>query len=104
MSISYHDVRIVRDLMLENRDWKVDTFQPYADERRERMRRLRMTASIFSILNAEFGPRARGRRVKFREGRARGTFIDTAPVAFIGPEAFPPEAFTEQTLDKVPAL
>jgi 2-polyprenyl-6-methoxyphenol hydroxylase-like FAD-dependent oxidoreductase len=104
LSISYRDVRIVRDLMLENRDWKVDTFRPYVDERRERMRRLRMTASRFSILNAEFGPRALERRVKFREERARSAFIDIAPVAFIGPETFPPEAFTEQTLDQLRAL
>jgi menaquinone-9 beta-reductase len=104
LSISYRDVRIVRDLMLESRDWKPATFQPYADERRERMRRLRMTASRFSILNAEFGPRARGRRVKFREERARGAFTDTAPVPFIGPEAFPPEAFDEQTLNELRAM
>src|SRR5579863_663454 len=103
LSISYRDVRIVRELMLENRDWKVDTFRPYVDERRERMRRLRMTASRFSILNAEFGPRALERRVKFREERARSAFIDIAPVAFIGPETFPPEAFTEQTLDELRA-
>ncbi len=104
LSISYRDVRIVRDLMLENRDWKPATFQPYADERRERMRRLRVTASKFSILYAEFGPHARERRVKYRDERMRGGFIDTAPVPFIGPEAFPPEAFDEQTLNELRAL
>jgi len=104
LSISYRDVRIVRDLMLENRDWKTETFQPYSDERRERMRRLRMTATQFSILNAEFGPRARERRVKFRQERARGAFIDTAPVAFMGPELLPADAFSKQTLDKLRAL
>jgi 2-polyprenyl-6-methoxyphenol hydroxylase-like FAD-dependent oxidoreductase len=105
LSISYRDVRIVRDLMLENRDWKEDTFRPYADERRERMRRLRITASQFSILTAEFGPRARERRMKFRQERARGSIIiDTAPVAFIGPESLPADAFSEQTLERVTAL
>jgi 2-polyprenyl-6-methoxyphenol hydroxylase-like FAD-dependent oxidoreductase len=104
LSIAYRDVRIVRDLMLDNRDWKPDMFQPYADERRERMRRLRMTASTFSIVNAEFGPRARERRAKFRQERARGGFIDTSPVAFIGPEMLPADAFNEQILDRVRAL
>ena len=104
LSITYRDVRIVRDLMLENRDWRPGAFRPYADERRERMRRLRITASTFSILNAEFGPRAQERRAKFRQERARGAFVDTAPVAFIGPEAFPAEAFSEQMLERVRAL
>jgi 2-polyprenyl-6-methoxyphenol hydroxylase-like FAD-dependent oxidoreductase len=106
LSISYRDVRIVRNLMLENRDWKMDTFQPYADERRERMRRLRITASTFSILSAEFGPRACERRMKFRQERARGAFVsvDIAPAAFIGPEAVPPDAFSEQTLKRLSAL
>ena len=71
LSISYRDVRIVRDLMLENRSWTPEVFQPYAEERRERMRRLRLTASTFSILNAEFGDHARERRKKVREDRMR---------------------------------
>ena len=45
LSITYRDVRIVRDLMLENQSWSPEIFRPYADERRERMRRLRLTAS-----------------------------------------------------------
>src|SRR5271168_4089312 len=72
LSITYRDVRIVRDLMLENRDWSAESFRPYAEERRERMRRLRLTAWTSSILNVEFGPHARERRMKVREERASG--------------------------------
>jgi 2-polyprenyl-6-methoxyphenol hydroxylase-like FAD-dependent oxidoreductase len=104
LSITYRDVRIVRDLMLENREWAMETFRPYAEERSERMRRLRMTASALSILNAEFGPAAQARRVKYREERARGGFIDTAPVAFIGPESLPAEAFRAETLHRLRML
>jgi 2-polyprenyl-6-methoxyphenol hydroxylase-like FAD-dependent oxidoreductase len=104
LSITFRDVRIVRDLMLENGEWSMETFRPYADERRERMRRLRVTATALSILYAEFGPRAQERRMRFRQARARGELIDTGPVAFIGPEALGPEAFDEQIFDRLRGL
>lgn len=105
LSITYRDVRIVRDLMLENRgDWTPERFRPYAEERAERMRRLRITASSLSILNAEFGPHALARRVKVREERARGNFFDLAAATFIGPEVLPAEMFSEELLDRLRAL
>jgi len=104
LSISYRDVRIVRDLMLENRDWAADIFRPYAEERRERMRRLRLTASTFSILSVEFGDRARNRRTRVREERLRGSFPDVAPAAFVGPEVLPAELFDETILDRLRAM
>ena len=104
LSIAYRDVRIVRDLMLENRDWTPDLFRPYAEERRERMRRLRLTASTFSILSVEFGDRARARRVRVREERLRGIFPDLGPAAFVGPEVLPAEMFDETILDRLRAM
>jgi 2-polyprenyl-6-methoxyphenol hydroxylase-like FAD-dependent oxidoreductase len=104
LSIAYRDVRIVRDLMLESRNWTPDLFRPYAEERRERMRRLRLTASTFSILSVEFGDRARERRAKVRDERLRGNFPDVQPAAFIGPEVLPAEMFDETVLDRLRAM
>lgn len=104
LSIVYRDVRIVRDLMLEDRDWTVERFGPYAEERAERMRRLRLTASSLSILQAEFGPHALARRLKVREERTRGNFTDLTPVAFVGPEVLPAEMFSEQLLERLRSL
>ena len=104
LSIAYRDVRIVRDLMLENRNWTPDLFRPYAEERYERMRRLRLTASTFSILNVEFGDHARARRTKVREERLRGNFPDVSPAAFVGPEILPPQMFDETILDQLRAM
>jgi len=104
LSITYRDVRIVRDLMLENRDWSAEMFRPYAEERRERMRRLRITAWTWSIVNVEFGPRALQRRIKVREERARNNLADLGPVAFIGPEMFPAEVFSEELLHRLRAM
>lgn len=104
LSITYRDVRIVRDLMLENRDWQPELFRPYAEERRERMRRLRITATSFSILSVEFGEHARERRIKVRELRASGGFPDLGPAAFVGPEVLPAEVFSEELLDRLRAM
>ena len=101
LSITYRDVRIVRDLMLENRSWTPEIFRPYADERRERMRRLRLTASVFSILGAEFGDHARERRLRVRDERMRNNFPDLGPVAFVGPDLLPAEMFDESILDRL---
>ncbi len=106
LSITYRDVRIVRDLMLENRDWSAETFRPYAEERRERMRRLRITAWASTILNVEFGAHARERRIKVREERARNNvnLPDLAPAVFIGPEMLPAEMFSQELLDRLRAM
>ncbi|MBV8139624.1 MAG: FAD-dependent monooxygenase, partial [Deltaproteobacteria bacterium] len=104
LSITYRDARLVRDLMLDKREWTPDSFRPYAEERRERMRRLRVTAAALSILQAEFGPRAQQRRIKVREEVERGNFINPTPAAFLGPEKLPPEAFEEQALLRLRAL
>jgi len=104
LSITYRDARLVRDLMLENRAWTPDAFRPYAEERRERMRRLRFAATAVSILTAEFGPRAQQRRVRIREEFARGNLINPTLAAFLGPETLPPEAFQDQALVRLRAL
>ena len=104
LSISYRDVRIVRDLMLENRNWTPDLFRPYAEERRERMRRLRLTASTFSILSVEFGDHARARRLKVREARMSNNSPDLTPATFVGPEILPAEMFDETILDRLRAM
>ena len=61
LSITYRDVRIVSDI-LAGEDWSAAAFAPYAEERAERMRRLRFAASIQAALDMEFGPQARERR------------------------------------------
>jgi 2-polyprenyl-6-methoxyphenol hydroxylase-like FAD-dependent oxidoreductase len=106
LSITYRDVRIVRDLMLENRDWSAEAFGPYAEERLERMRRLRITAWVSSILNVEFGAHALARRKKVREERARNNvdLPDLAPAVFVGPEVLPAEMFSQELLDRLRAM
>ena len=50
LSITYRDVRMVTDILKDEADWARADFTPYADERAERLRRLRFTAAIVSTL------------------------------------------------------
>ena len=86
LSITYRDVRIVSDILKETLDWSRVDFSPYAEERRERMRRLRFTASVQAALDMEFGEQARARRKSYHE---------RAPAVMAGPEVVPPDAFTD---------
>jgi 2-polyprenyl-6-methoxyphenol hydroxylase-like FAD-dependent oxidoreductase len=97
LSITYRDVRIVSDLLLASDDWSPALFAPYAEERRERMRRLRFVASLSATLEAEFGPEARDRRhAHHLRAAADPSLRAHALVPMAGPEALPPEVFTPQ--------
>jgi 2-polyprenyl-6-methoxyphenol hydroxylase-like FAD-dependent oxidoreductase len=70
LSITYRDVRIVSEILKGGEDWSADAFAPYAEERRERMRRLRFAASLQAALDMEFGDEARERRRRYHEAAA----------------------------------
>ena len=99
-SITLRDVRIVQDILRAG-DWCLSSFEPYIEERRERMRRLRILARFATTLRAEFGPAAAARR----ERAMRRIFVEKwlAPLGagMAGPEALPAEAFEQRTIDAV---
>jgi len=95
LSITYRDVRTVCDLLASSEDWSDALFAPYAEERRERMRRLRFVAGITSALDAEFGDDARNRRRAYFERSASDPSLGAHAFAILGgPESAPPEIFT----------
>jgi hypothetical protein len=87
---------LVCDLLLSHSVWSPDMFQPYAEERAERMRRLRFTASLVSTLNNEFGSEAQARRRRAREKQNQDPML-LLPLmaAFFGPDIPPADAFDE---------
>jgi 2-polyprenyl-6-methoxyphenol hydroxylase-like FAD-dependent oxidoreductase len=97
LSIALRDVRLVRDLLLTERDWTPAHLAPYVEERTERMRRLRHSAEVLSVIEVEFGPDARERRARVRSRMAMDPMM-AAPklAAFMGPELLPAEAFTPE--------
>ena len=105
LSISHRDVRIVSDILKSASEWGVGALAPYAEERRERMRRLRMAARLASVRDCEFGEAARARRARLfgmfmADPMITGLMM--APIA--GPDAVPAEAFNEAALEAVLAV
>jgi menaquinone-9 beta-reductase len=96
LSITYRDVRIVSDILKAGDDWSEAAFAPYAEERAERMRRLRFAGQLTSALDMEFDEAARARRHRYHERGAVDPTLKLHGVAVMaGPEAAPAEIFTE---------
>jgi 2-polyprenyl-6-methoxyphenol hydroxylase-like FAD-dependent oxidoreductase len=96
LSITYRDVRIVSDLLTGSDDWAKLDFTPYAEERRERMRRLRFTAALQATVDMEFGEAAKARRASLHARAAADPSLRMHAFAVMaGPEALPAEVFTE---------
>jgi 2-polyprenyl-6-methoxyphenol hydroxylase-like FAD-dependent oxidoreductase len=97
LSIAYRDVRIASDLLLGSDDWSAALFAPYAEERRERMRRLRFAAKLQAGLDMEFGETAKARRRDWLERAASDPSLRAHALAVMaGPEAAPGALFTEE--------
>ena len=93
LSITYRDVRLVSDILLATPDWSRPDFRPYAEERRERMRRLRFAAELQAGLDMEFDDAARDRRRRYHA--AEDPMLKAHSLAVMaGPEAAPAEIFT----------
>jgi 2-polyprenyl-6-methoxyphenol hydroxylase-like FAD-dependent oxidoreductase len=96
LSIALRDVRLVSELLLATTDWSGGFLAPYAEERRERMRRLRFSAGLIATMHAEFGPAAVARRRRALERFRDDPELQLARAApFVGPEIVPAQAFTE---------
>ena len=96
LSITYRDVRIVSDILKNAGPGATPDFTPYAQERTERMRRLRFAASLQAALDMEFGPEAAARRLSYHHRRTADPSLGLIAFAVMGgPEKVPPDFFTE---------
>lgn len=94
LSITYRDVRMVGDILKQTPARAAPDFRPYAEERVERMRRLKIAAEMQATLDMEFGDDARARRHRYYEGTAVDPMLGLHGVATMaGPEAVPAEIF-----------
>jgi 2-polyprenyl-6-methoxyphenol hydroxylase-like FAD-dependent oxidoreductase len=99
LSITHRDVRIVRDLLLGETAWTNDALMSYADERKERMRRLRIAARISAAVEAEFDDAARARRRRVAERRkamAPESLAFLTP--FVGPDVLSADCYTDEAI------
>ena len=96
LSISYRDVRIITDLLNAAGPGAAPDFAPYAQERRERLRRLRFVAQIQSRLDMEYGEAAQARRHSLHQRAAADPTLRMHALAVMsGPESAPAEVFTD---------
>lgn len=101
LSITYRDVRTVRDVLLGSDDWSPSAFAAYGEERQERMRRLRFVAALQSRVENEFGEEAEARRQRVNERRATDpTLMLPALATMMGPEKMPPQAFEDALMQR----
>lgn len=103
LSIALRDARTVRDV-LRGDDWSPSAFEGYAEERRERLRRLRFIANSVAIVEAEDADNREARRQlwgELFESDPRVFMIMAA--AFGGPETAPADVFAPELLEMVRA-
>lgn len=102
LSITFRDVRLVRDILREHKEWTPGIFEAYGEERAERMRRLRFIGRLISARDSEFGPQADARRQRWRERAMQDpTIIMPALTPLVGPFSLPHNAFEQATWDKL---
>ena len=77
--------------------WKPQLFEPYAEERRERLRRLRFVAAFMTRLYARFDPESLAARKRALERQAKDPELAMPLLAaMLGPDPLPAEAFTPE--------
>jgi 2-polyprenyl-6-methoxyphenol hydroxylase-like FAD-dependent oxidoreductase len=94
LAIALRDVRLVGEALAEPGPWTEEIFVPYAEERRARMRRLRLYAHQFSKFRCEYTEQAKVRR---RTAFSRISADPSVALPFLvplkGPNALPDHAY-----------
>lgn len=104
LSVALRDARQVIDVLL-GAEWSTDAFEPYALERAERMRRLRMSARLSTEMRCTFTPEGRHRRgVMFDQMFVDPLLMSTMLAPLTGPEVVPDEAFTDDNIERILAF
>jgi 2-polyprenyl-6-methoxyphenol hydroxylase-like FAD-dependent oxidoreductase len=95
LSCAYRDARVVSEILLASDDWSPAAFAPYAEERNERLRRLRFVTELEATLNCDFSDRGRARRRQFHERMPSEPNLMAHLIANLaGPESQAAEAYT----------
>jgi 2-polyprenyl-6-methoxyphenol hydroxylase-like FAD-dependent oxidoreductase len=101
-SITHRDVRQVRDALINNNQWDVSIFNDYAEERKERMSRLRTVARLTSLRDSGFDrPGRRLREEMHRRINANPDLGMPFAGAFVGPEALPAEIYSSKFVESI---
>lgn len=102
VSIALRDARMVSEVLLGSASWPASAFAGYAEERAERMRRLRIAAHLVTLLRVAFGPEAAARRRRWFELAAADPMM-LAPLlaALVGPDRVEAETFNDEAAERI---
>jgi 2-polyprenyl-6-methoxyphenol hydroxylase-like FAD-dependent oxidoreductase len=105
LSIALRDVRLVAEIVRAGPDRSVEAFAPYVQERRERMRRLRIAAEVQTALAATFTPAGAARRKAFNAVFRTDPVLGGPRMApQLGPDNVPAEAFGPDNVARILAM
>lgn len=98
LSLAMRDVRVLSHLLLRSDDWSPGGLRDYAQERAERLRRVRRVAATYGAIVSVFTEEGRARRKRFLERAAAGDEVARMALRsiFVGPHRLPAEVFTEE--------
>jgi 2-polyprenyl-6-methoxyphenol hydroxylase-like FAD-dependent oxidoreductase len=103
LSVAMRDAHVLTDALLADDRWTPEALREYSDERAERMRRLRVSMAVSSIIYA-FGEEAIDRRARIRAAlHADPVLAGARATTVAGPWAFPADAFSEETFAEIAA-
>jgi hypothetical protein len=91
-------VHLVTDVLTAGSDWSPAAFTPYAEERKERMRRLRFTCAAVYRMNT-FGAEARERRGRLLQFFLSNPLASPVATMLLGAWALPEEAYSDTAWD-----
>lgn len=106
LSIAARDARLVAEALLGTEDWgDPDCFAAYAAERRERMRRLRMSSRLRTAIHCTFTREGIARRRRwYGMWHEEDVLGGLERAVLIGPERVPDQSFTAAALSEVLAI
>lgn len=105
LGIALRDARIVSDIVQSTDDWSPASFTGYGEERRERMRRLRVAARVTTDIRATFGPLAAARRGAYNAAIPNDLVLAGPVLAGeLGPEQLPAASFEQRNIDRILSL
>lgn len=105
LAMTFRDVRIVSEALLEQRDWSTAALGGYVEERRERLERIRAVGRMFARIYVPSGPSAGEFRKRAAELMERDPRMYLPILAmYNGPESIPSVRFVDRFTAKLETL
>jgi 2-polyprenyl-6-methoxyphenol hydroxylase-like FAD-dependent oxidoreductase len=104
LAVAFRDAQVLTELLGDSDDWSEATFERYARERSERMRRLRFASALTDLLMAQGVPDRAERKARLEAlARRQPALLAALDAVHRGPWRVPEEAFEPSILTALAA-